>query len=600
VSSVAGIDKRQVERDAAEAIRSNRYEDALAKYWLLVDRSHVIEEELRGYLRSMAGCYEQLGRKRAASAAWLFLGDVSRAIQLAQGVPADLARCAVAQRDHAQAARQFEAAGWLGHAAIQLELARNDRGARVLWERLADDVRLRDDPYTQGLVRFNLGRACARLGDAEPARRQQVAAMHLLTAAADGFEQKGLRERAFDCYGVLLTIGREGSFENLAEGYLNCVRILREDGLKYYVLQYYEDFQELALERRELHACATLYREAAEFARRQGMTYARHYRNRAAETHVMAGERVLADGGPPEMVENCYVAAIDAYNELGLYSKVRAQYARLAELPLSDKRRARYKKLAERLAGMEDDPTPMPTFPEYLRTDTAYPEIWRLDVIEWEQAGDPAETMAEVVMDDKWPDFTRRRALLCRLAQLGAPDPVLRPQTLALLASHLGRVEIYAVLAPLEKMLEHEDARVRAAVMHSVRQLFFKRSFVAITRGLEDEDATVRRESLAAVQSLHFVHAFVPLSRIFRDAQDPDVRRAALSSIGKIPSLAAAELMIDVLRHGERAEKDIALDLLVRSDLAEVSALVRKAHAAETGQSRTDLERVLRARGAGA
>ena len=76
--------------------------------------------------------------------------------------------------------------------------------------------------------------------------------MHLLTSAADGFEAKGPRERAFDCYGVLLTIGREGSFENLAEGYLNCIRILREDGLKYYVLQYYEDFQKLAEERTEL------------------------------------------------------------------------------------------------------------------------------------------------------------------------------------------------------------------------------------------------------------------------------------------------------------------------------------------------------------
>src|SRR5690606_28380888 len=145
--------------------------------------------------------------------------------------------------------------------------------------------------------------------------------------------------------------------------------------------------------------------------------------------------------------------------------------------------------LAKRLAGMADDETPMPSFPDYLRMDTAYPEIWRLDVIEWEQAGDPAETMAEVVQDEKWPDFTRRRALLCRLAQLGSPDGAagpgasLRPQTLAVLASHLGRVEIYAALAPLERMLGHEDGRVRAAVMRAVRQLFFKRSFVSIMKG---------------------------------------------------------------------------------------------------------------------
>lgn len=593
-----GIDKRQVERDARELVRAGRHEDALGKLWLLVDRSHVLEDEFRAHLREMAICYEHLGRRRAAGAAWLFLRDLSRATQLAQNVPLDLARCAAAAGDHAQAARWFEAGGWLGHAAIQLELARNDRGARVLWERLADDQRLRDDPYTQGLVRFNLSRACARLGDQEPARRQQVQAMHLLTAAADGFEQKGLRERAFDCYGVLLTIGREGSFENLAEGYLNCIRILREDGLKYYVLQYYEDLQQLALQRGELHACATLFREAAEFARRQGMPYARHYRARGGETHVAAAERSIADGGPAELAENSYAAAIDAYNELGIYSKVREVYLKLAELPLADKRRARYARLATRLGAMPDDETPMTAFPDYLRMETAYPETWRLDVIEWEQAGDPAETMAEVAEDEKWPDFTRRRALLCRIAQLGSPDASSpRPQTWVVLASHLGRVELYAALAPLERMLGHEDARVRAAVMRAVRQLFFKRSFVAIMRGLADDDATVRREALAAVQSLHFGHAFDPLSRIYREAQDPETRRAALTSIGKIPTIEAAELLIDVIRHGERSEKDVARDLLVRADHADVGALLRRAHAAESGQARADLERVLRARG---
>src|SRR5690606_21846534 len=139
--------------------------------------------------------------------------------------------------------------------------------ARVLWEQLAEDARLRDQPYTQGLVRFNLSRACARLDDKAAARRHMIQAMHLLEAAADGFETQGMRERAFDCYQVIMTIGKEGSFENLAEGYLNCIRILREDNLKYYVLQYYEDFQQLALQRGELHAAATLFREAAEYAR---------------------------------------------------------------------------------------------------------------------------------------------------------------------------------------------------------------------------------------------------------------------------------------------------------------------------------------------
>ncbi len=592
------VDKRTAHRQATRALGANRPGEALGHLWQLVDRSHVIDEELASYLTMMRQAYRALGRDRAAATISLFLGQIQEAAQLSRDVPLDLARCAQHAGDHASAARYFEQAGWLGHAAIQLEEAGNMRGARVLWEQLAEDARLRDQPYTQGLVRYNLSVACARLDDRAAARRSMIEAMHLLEAAADGFETQGMRERAFDCYQVLMTIGKAGSFENLAEGYLNCIRILREDNLKYYVLQYYEDFQEMALERGELHAAATLFREAADYARRQAMPYARHYQKRGASTHVAAAERTIADGGTAELAENSYAAAIDAYNELGLYSSVRSIYGRLADLPLSDKRKARYRRLQQRLAEMPDDNAPTAAFPDYLRMDTAYPEIWRLDVIEWEQAGDPAETMAEVILDAKWPDFTRRRALLCRLAQLGSPDGPLSEETLVHLAGYLGRVEIYAALAPLEDMYLSESGAVRASVMKAVRQLFFKRSFVLVIQGLADEDRAVQREALAAVSALHFGHAFDPLSRIYREASDPDVRRAALASIGKIPSVQAAELLIDVLRHGDRGERDLAKELLVRADHAEVTPLLQRAAAAESGAARGEFDKVLRMRGA--
>jgi HEAT repeat protein len=592
------IDKREAYRRASRALDARRPHEALESLWTLVDRSHVIDEELSSYLKMMGQAFVMSERPRAAATIALFLGDVRTATQLSREHPLDLARCAQHAGDHARAAQFFEQAGWLGHAAIQLEDAKNDRAARVLWEQLADDARLRDAPYTQGLVRFNLARACARLEDKAAARRHTIQSMHLLEAAADGYETQGLRERAFDCYQVIMTIGREGSFENLAEGYLNCIRILREDNLKYYVLQYYEDFQAMALERRELHAAATLFREAADYARRQGMPYARHYQKRGADTHVVAAERTLADNGTAELAENAYAAAIDMFNELGLYSHVREIYGRLALLPLSDKRRARYQRLKERLAQMDDDRTPMASFPDYLRMDTAYPEIWRLDVIEWEQAGDPAETMAEVIQDPKWPDFTRRRALLCRLAQLGTAEESLSEQTLQALAGYLGRVEIYAALAPLETMYENPSPAVRAAVLKAVRQLFFKRSFFLVIKGLADADRAARREALAAVQALHFGHAFDPLSRIYREASDPEVRRAALASMGKIPSVQAAELLIDVLRHGDRPERELARDLLVRADHAEVTPLLTRAAAAETGALRGEFDKVLRLRGA--
>lgn len=594
---MAAIDVRDFERRAQRAMQSRAWDEALGSLWPLVDRPQLESESFRQHVRMMSACFAALGRPRAVVAAQLFLGDPVQA-ERAATLPLDRARIASHRQEHAAAARFFEEAGWLGHAAIALEEAKNDTGARILWERLGADPRLANDPYTRGLVRFNHGRVCLRLGDRGAGRKSVVEAMHLLTAAADTFEARGLRERAFDCYGVLIAVGREGSFENLAEGFLNCIRILREDGLKNYVVQYYDDFGELAVQRKELHAAATLFREAADYARRQSLPYVRHYRKRSAEAHLSAAEEGLGAGGPAEMAENALAAAIDAYNELGLYSKVQATYARMATLELAEKRRERYARLAQRLRGLRDDDAASPGFPDYLRADVPYPEIWRLDVVEWEQDGDPAETMADLVADPRVPDSVRRRALVVRLFQLGASDPRLPPPLLVAIAGQLARVETYAVLAPLEKMLDHDQPAVRAAVLGAVRTLFFKRSFIAIRRGLADPAPEVRAAAIAAVQALHFGHVFDPLQRIYREAEDADVRRAALHSLGQINSVEAIEVLIDVLRTGVPAERTIARECLVRAEHAEASGILRRAAADETGQAREELERIVRARGA--
>jgi len=307
---------------------------------------------------------------------------------------------------------------------------------------------------------------------------------------------------------------------------------------------------------------------------------------------------MLAEGSMPEMAENAYAAAIDLFNDLGAYSSVRDVYAELAQLDLSDKRRARYARLQSRLAQVPDEPGKSLAFPSYLRMETAYPEIWRLDVVEWEQGGDAAETMGEVLQDAKWPDFTRRRALLCRLHQLGSGETHLTPDTLVGLAGHLGRVEIYAALSPLETLYQHDDARVRAACLKAVRSLFFKRSFVLVMQGLEDEEGNVRREALEAVSALHFGHAFDPLQRIYRQSPNAEVRRAALGSIGKIHSVAAAEMLIDVLRQGDPDERRLVQGHLGRAEQPEVDNLLRRAAAAESGATQAAILEILRSRGA--
>jgi HEAT repeat protein len=595
------VDTRDALRRATREIEARRYPEALNHLWTVLEVVRMHDDELRSCLRMLAACYQATGRSRALSTIHLFLGNSGDAERVSNA-PLDRARVATARKNYAQAAQHFEAAGWLGHAAIQFENAGNDRGARVLWERLADDARLKDDLYTAGLVRFNAARAAARLSDRDAARRGTIECMHLLCAAADQFEARGLRERAFDCWNVVLAIGREGRFENLAEGYLNSIRILREDGLWRYALTYYEDFQDLAVERRELHAAATLYREASEYCRRQSLRYGASYRLRGAETHALSGEQTLTAGGTAEMAENAFAAAIDAWSELGLYSKVRQAYARLATLDLPDKRKARYARLSERLAQVEDDRADIVPFPDAEKGEKAYPEVWRLDVLEWEQGGDAAETMAELMLDPRVSEPSRVRALVARLWQLGQippgqADARLGPEALASLAGYLGMTETYVALAPLEVLVQHTDPRVRIAVMRAVGRLYFKRSFVAVSRALIDASPEVRAEAIKTLDRFHFRHAFDPLSRIFRETRDPAVRRAALKSLGKVQSVEALELLIEVLRHGDPADKGEARDLLVRADHADANATLRRAAAAETGPIRQELDRILKARG---
>ena len=159
-------------------------------------------------------------------------------------------------------------------------------------------------------------------------------------------------ERAFDCFQILLKLGKDsGQFENLAEGYVNCIRVLKEDNLKFYVLQYYEDFIKLALERGELHAAATLYQEAAEYALKTGLPYDRRYQAKSGDTWVRCADRYAEQGLPVEMVENADLAAAQQFSAVGDYGAVRKVFEKLATLDLSERQKARFDAIARRYGG---------------------------------------------------------------------------------------------------------------------------------------------------------------------------------------------------------------------------------------------------------
>jgi hypothetical protein len=587
----------------AEALASQgRFAEAERQYRELVGQTHVIDYEYDDWLRRLAEIYRFLQRKREAGLVYLYLHyhDLARDAFPAEGAALERAQVLEIEKRWAEAAALYAQARRPVHAAVALERAKDARGAAATWATLAGAPELRDRPYEAALVAFNHGMALERVGESPPAaRRALIESQRRLEQVADDFEARGERERAFDCYQILLKLGRDsGQFENLAEGYVNCIRVLKEDNLKFYVLQYYEDFVKLALHRAELHAAATLYQEAADYATRAGLPYDRHYQIKAAETWARCAEKDAIDGAPVELSEHALLAATACWSSVGDFAEVRRTFERLADLDLPEKKRRRYGEIAGRYLDARHADDEAPEFPDYLRQQHAYADIWFVDLIEWELAGDPGRVALSIVGDLRYPDGIRRRALvvLLTLADAATRDEAQAPETLAKVAELLGELQSYAALAPLEALYAHADPRVRRSAIRALRFLFFKRSFSLLRKGLADPEPSVREAALDAVRGLHFPHAMSPLSRIFREADDERVKGAALESIGRIQSVEAGEFLLMALRQEQGGLREVARRALSSLDNPDMVPILRAHQQIEgDGPIREVLDELVRA-----
>ncbi|HEY6174782.1 MAG TPA: HEAT repeat domain-containing protein [Kofleriaceae bacterium] len=611
--------------DQAEAmVQQGRWVDAERHYRELIGQTHVINYEYDDWLRRLGEIYRHLGRAREAAFVYLYLHyfDMARA-QLAsdgRGEPSTApiqdagalrARLAEIEKKWSDAAQLYQQAGLPVHAAVAFERAKQYPDAIGAWKSLLHHAGLTGiagagghtgtggRAYEAALVHFNYGLAAVRLdpGSAE-ARRALVESQRKLEQVADDFEQVGELERAFDCFQILLKLGKESAqFENLAEGYVNCIRVLRDDNLKFYVLQYYEDFIKLALERGELHAAATLYQEAAAFAARAGLPYDRHYQHKSAMTWTRCADKFVETGVPVQMIENALLAAASQHSAVGDYPAVRECFEKLAALDLAERAKKRFATIAQRYRGLAAPPVELPGLPDYLKQQHAYADIWFVDLLEWEMDGDPYAVAASIVGDLRYPNGIRRRALvvLLTLADAQARRAQADPETLVHVAELLGELQSYAALSPLEKLFGSGDAVIRRAAVRALRYLYFKRSFVIVRKALADPDAQVREAALVAIAGLHFPHAFNPLARIYRETSDPRVRAAALQSIGKIQTVEAGEFLVMVLRQETGGLREAAYAALTQMDNADVIPILRQHHEIETNpQVRDTLGDLLR------
>jgi len=586
MSSVARRTFNSIEStaDQAEAfVQQGRWLEAERHYRELIGQTHVINYEYDDWLRRLGEIYRQLQRSREASFVYLYLHyfDMARGQLGAAEHVALRARLAEIEKKWTEAAQLYQQAKLPVHAAVAFERAKQYPEAVAAWKGLVHHSGLAQRPYEAALVHFNYGLAAVRLDpNSGEARRALIESQRKLEQVADDFEQVGELERAFDCFQILLKLGKESAqFENLAEGYVNCIRVLRDDNLKFYVLQYYEDFIKLALERSELHAAATLYQ------------------HKSALTWMKCADKFVETGVPVQMTENALLAAASQHSAVGDYPSVRECFDKLAGLELTDRAKKRFHTIAQRYKGLAAPPVELPGLPDYLKQQHAYADIWFVDLLEWEMDGDPYAVAASIVGDLRYPNGIRRRALvvLLTLADAQVRKAESETDTSVQVAELLGELQSYAALSPLERLFAVQDPVIRRAAVRALRFLYFKRSFVIVRKALADSDAQVREAALVAIAGLHFPHAFNPLARIYRESVDPRVRTAALQSIGKIQTVEAGEFLVMVLRQETGALREAAYAALSQMDNADVLPILRQHHEIETNpQVRDTLGELLR------
>ena len=589
---------------AERALRAGRPAEALALYSVLLGHVQVFAPGVYdGWLEGTFAAYQALGRPREAAYVLLALRRFADAARLLspEERPVEWALATSKRGQHAEAAGVLSAAGHPVLAAVELELGGRRAAARVEWERALADPRLSGRPYESALVHFNLGECLLKLGEAEASARAFSVAGRQLEEVADAFETGGAPERAFDCYTVLLRMGQDaGSFENVSEGYVNAIRILKAADQKFYVLQYYEDFITYAIQRGELYAAATLAREAADFSASVGLVYDKHYLARAATLWAEAARANLAVDGPMDLTENAFCAGVDAATALGDLPLGATFYEELAAMPLPPKKRERYRTLARRYAGTRTGAPAAGGIPEYLRRPGAYQEVWRQDLIEWELDGDPVAVAAGLVVERVDHLRFSRLALRALLIAGGAGSALDDAARAAELAVALGRVQVYEVLRPLEKLYEKTlSPEVRTAVMTGVGQVYCRRSFGLVRAGLDDPSPRVREEAIVALRGLRFRDAFDDLLRLFKERTDERVRLAALEALADLGSPEAGGFLLDVVLRETGAVQAAAEARLRTFSGEDLIPAIRQAIDVEGVEAHPALRRIWSALGGG-
>lgn len=506
---------------------------------------------------------------------------------------------------HLEAAALFEAARRPVLAAAAFAAASETAGAvrcyHVLLHDSGADGKPPLGPYEQALVHFQLALLLSESPNRREGRRHSAAAQQLLEEVADGYEAAGEIDRALDCYRLYIHLGHAlGRFENIVEGAVSTLRLLREERRTLDLLRAYEELLEACNEQREFHLAAGQCREAADLLTRLGLPWAALYRRRAGEALLRAASDNIQRGGPAQLSESALLQAIAAFNALGDFDAVRGAFETLAGLALPESSCQRYLRLSQRYAATRLPPTSdqaPPALPAALRPSARapLPPIWDLDLLEWQAAGDPSAVCLGLLCSPKAPQLTRRaalRLLLLTLQPAEGADALAERQRQTV--ETLSGLRSYEALRPLERLYDEHSpprpassspirseagnptpaARLRRTIAESLPRLPFRRALALIARGLTDPDLGVYAASLEALARSSYPEAVSGLIRLYRGQPELAVRRAILTALGHSHDPRAHELLLDVLCHEQEPMRGDALRLLF-GEMAEAPAVLR-------------------------
>ena len=542
---------------AAQALAQvsvRNYQAAIPQLRRLLHETYVSDFEYDDWLRGLADSQQGIGQPLAAGFVYLYLHYFDKALECFQRAnsPLDLALCYESQGKHAEAAQLYQREHQQVRAACSWEhLGRFDL-ALPLWERLLGSIDRERDPYAAALALLNWVHCAKQAIPDEEAliKRRLVAALVALEGIADEREQQGMLDEALDCYMLMIQIGLEQrAFENLSEGYINAIRILKERGRMLTALRYYAGIGKTGSLWGEHHAVATLYREAAEDVQRAGMLYANYYLEQAAQAWVKVAQHHMEIGAPPELTENALLAALDGFNQLDDSENISRAYYELSQLAIAPDKQARYQRLMQLAQGEKRQKVEIFAPSRILLREPRHAPLWREDLLDWEQGEEILAVLSQVVWDLNYHDTVRRKALNLVLFDLDLrdEDKAHHAGLNTEIARTLAHMKPKVAFRGLKKLARHSSPGLRAEAVKAAGTAGHASGLTIIEQALSDSVAEVKRAAIEALQRHNSPESFDALKRILESHRSTEVQQAVLATMARIRTFEVAEYLYRML-----------------------------------------------------